>query len=512
MKTKLTWKIWLLIIVVVLSLIAIFGLPPAALQEGVLVSSIEQNSSLYEQGMRQGQTILSVDESPIKNVEDYTQFISEKFPSEANQKITIKTKEGEYILFTNQAPEITTQEISNTHVKLGLDLSGGSRALVKAENKTLSGKEVNDLVSITNNRLNEFGLTDLKVLPVSDLSGDHFMLIEIAGATPKDLKKMISEQGKFEAKIGEDVVFIGGNRDIASVGRDAQNSRIEGCDQGQEGYVCRFSFSITLSADAAKRHAELTDALSINSTPQGNYLSEKLDLYLDEKLVDSLLISEGLKGRLTTQISISGSGVGTSQDEAYENTKIEMKKLQTILITGSLPYKLEIVKLDTISPLLGEEFVNFILFAGLAALLAVALIIFIRYKKLKASGALLITVISEVIIILGIASLIDWNLDLPSIAGILATIGTGIDQQIIILDEAREKAIMSLKQKLKRAFSIILGAYFTAVVALIPLLWAGAGLLKGFAITTIIGISVGVLITRPAFTDMVKRFESKNTS
>ena len=81
-----------------------------------------------------------------------------------------------------------------------------------------------------------------------------------------------------------------------------------------------------------------------------------------------------------------------------------------------------------------------------------------------------------------------------------------------ILDEAREKAIMSLKQKLKRAFSIILGAYFTAVVALIPLLWAGAGLLKGFAITTIIGISVGVLITRPAFTDMVKKFEEKNVS
>jgi len=84
--------------------------------------------------------------------------------------------------------------------------------------------------------------------------------------------------------------------------------------------------------------------------------------------------------------------------------------------------------------------------------------------------------------------------------------------EIIILDEAKEKTILSLAKRLKRAFSIILGAYFTAVVALIPLLWAGAGLLKGFAITTIIGISVGVLITRPAFTDMVKIFESKNVS
>ncbi len=60
---------------------------------------------------------------------------------------------------------------------------------------------------------------------------------------------------------------------------------------------------------------------------------------------------------------------------------------------------------------------------------------------------------------------------------------------------------------MKRAFAIILGAYFTAVVALLPIMWAGAGLLKGFAITTIIGISVGILITRPAFTDMVRRIE-----
>ena len=506
MKKPLNWKIWLLIVVLVLSLLAIFGMPPALLQKGVIVSSIEQDSNLYSQGMRQGQIILSINDQTIKDLDEYHSFLSSVFPSEENIKLTFKTRSEEYIILANQTPEIIVEGIAGTRIKLGLDLAGGSRALVKAENKTLNVKEINDLVSITSNRLNEFGLTDLKVRPVSDLSGDHFMLIEIAGATPKDLKKLISEQGKFEAKIGEDVVFIGGNRDIASVGRDAQNSRIEGCDRAEEGYVCRFSFSITLSADAAKKHAELTDALTVNATPQGNYLSEKLDLYLDEKLVDSLLISEGLKGRLTTQIAISGSGSGPTEEEAYNGAKEDMKKLQTILITGSLPYKLEIVKLDTISPILGENFVNSILFAGLAALLAVALIVFIRYRNIKAALALLVTVVSEIIIILGIASLIDWNLDLLSIAGILATIGTGIDQQIIILDESKESTIMSLKQKLKRAFSIILGAYFTVAVALIPLLWAGAGLLKGFAITTIIGITVGVLITRPAFTEMVKRF------
>ena len=184
-----------------------------------------------------------------------------------------------------------------------------------------------------------------------------------------------------------------------------------------------------------------------------------------------------------------------------------MNKLQTILITGSLPYKLEIVKLDTISPTLGGDFINSIFLAGLAALIAVSLIVFARYRNFKSSILLLITSLSEIIIILGIASFINWNLDLPSIAGILATIGTGIDDQIVILDEARQSKFLSIKERMKRAFAIILGAYFTALVSLLPLMWAGAGLLKGFAITTLIGISTGVLITRPAFSDMIRNID-----
>src|SRR3989338_506706 len=96
-----------------------------------------------------------------------------------------------------------------------------------------------------------------------------------------------------------------------------------------------------------------------------------------------------------------------------------MKQMQTILITGSLPYKLEIVKLDTISPLLGQKFTYLIFLTGFVALVAVSIIIFLRYRNFKASIALLFTSFSEVIILLGIAALIKWNLDLPSIVGIL---------------------------------------------------------------------------------------------
>ena len=510
MKLKLSWKIWLLIIILALSLLSIFGMPSTLFQEGVLVTSVETNSTASEQRLKQGQIIIEIDGQKITGLEDFSKAMQGKYPSNESVKTIFKTKDSEIIFFSKQAPDITVSEIPKTKIKMGLDLIGGSRALVQAQDKKLSSAEIADLVDVISNRLNVYGISDMKVRTVKDLTGDNFVLIEIAGATPKDLENLISTQGKFEAKIGNETVFVGGEEGVTSVARSGQQAGIESCQQYENGYFCKFRFVIYLSEEAAKRHAEITDKLEVDISEvseEGNYLSKKLDLYLDDNLVSSLLISEDLKGRVTTQIEISGSETGKTREDAYNNAEREMHELQTVLITGSLPYKLEVVKLDTISPTLGKDFIRIILWAGLVALLAVSIIIFLRYKKFKFSIALLITSISEIIIILGIASFIKLNLGLLAIAGILATIGTGIDSQIIILDEARQSRFLSIKQRMKRAFAIILGAYFTALVALIPLWWASAGLLKGFAVTTIIGITIGVLITRPAFTDMIKRIE-----
>jgi preprotein translocase subunit SecD len=507
-KMKLTFKIWILIFFVLLSLVSLFGLFPTFLKNGVLVTSVGENSSAFEQGLRTGQIILEIDSIEITSLEDYTNLLSQKFPSPSEVKLEILTNKGEFLLFDKNIPEITVSSIPKTRLRAGLDISGGSRALVTAREREITPEELSDLVETTRNRFDEFGLSDINVVPITDLSGNRFMLIEIAGATPADLEKLISEQGVFEARIGEEVVFSGGEGDIASVSRSGQTSGIYSCGSSGEEEVCNFRFGVFLTEEAAKRHARITSKLEINDT-NPEYLSEKLDLYLDGKLVDSLFIGKDLKGSETTQIAISGSGSGITRQEAIDNANSEMKQLQAILITGSLPFELEIVKLDTISPNLGRDFLRSILIAGLAALSAVGIIVFFRYRKLSSSFALISTSICEVIIILGIAAFIEWNLDLPSIAGIIAGVGTGIDSQIIVLDEAKQKEELSLKEKLKRAFRIVMGAYFTSLVALLPLLWAGAGLLKGFAITTIIGISVGVLITRPAFTDIIGMIEKE---
>ena len=501
MVKRLTWRVWVLIIALALSLLAI----KPNFDEGIMVKSVDTNSSAFESGLRQGQVIIAIDGKEVKTIEDYVAAM-DKFPSEERVRTTFTTEDGEFIVFSNQTPGLTVGKIPTTNIKFGLDIDGGARALVKPEER-ISASEIDDLIAVTSERLNVYGLTEVVLRPVSDLSGENFMLVEIAGATPSELEELIAKQGKFEAKIGNETVFVGGEKDIASVCRnDASCAGIESCFSSEGMDVCRFAFVIHLSEEAAQKHADITSGLDVNTTEQGRYLEEKLDLYLDDTLVDSLYISEDLKGRVTTQIRIQGSGTGATRQEAIENAQEEMQKLQTVLITGSLPYKLEIVKLDTISPILGEQFVYSILLAGLGAIFAVALIVLVRYRKIKSSLALLLTSFSEVIIILGIASLIRWNLDLPSIAGILAVIGTGVDQQIVILDESRKREL-SVKERLKRALFIVISAYFTSLVSLLPLSWAGAGLLKGFAVTTIIGITSAVLITRPAFADIIKKIE-----
>jgi len=499
---KLTIRIWILIIILVLSLLVI----KPNFESGLIIKSVDSNSTAFEAGLRSGQVIKSIDSQEIKSMEDFSKALAQ-FPTKEKTKLIITTKEATYTLFTNETPKITVGQIPSTNLKFGLDIAGGSRALIKPEGE-LSTPELNDLIAVTTERLNVYGLTDIIIRPTSDLSGNTYMLIEIAGANPSELEELVAKQGKFEAKIGNETVFVGGKKDIASVCRnDASCSGIESCYAVQGGELCRFRFVVHLSEDAAKRHADITSKLGVNTTEEGRYLDQKLDLYLDDKLVDSLFISEELKGRVTTQIQIQGSGTGASREDAFNAAQKSMQKLQTVLITGSLPYKLEIAKLDTISPSLGKEFTTNILVLALVVFAAVSIVLFVKYRKIKITSAVILTMFSEAFITLGIAALIKWNLDAPSIAGIIAGMGTGVNDQIVIIDESVSTDLSSLKERIKRAFFIIVGAFFTIIAAMLPLFWAGAGLLRGFALTTIISVSVGILVTRPAFADILKKIQ-----
>jgi len=223
--------------------------------------------------------------------------------------------------------------------------------------------------------------------------------------------------------------------------------------------------------------------------------------------VDELQIGSELKGSAVTQIAISGSGQGGTQQEAVDDALTNMRRLQTVLTTGSLPVKLEIVKTDAVSSTLGKEFTKNALLMAVLAIIAVSIVLGIAYRRFIIVTPIVLTMLAEVILVLGFAALIKWNIDMAAIAGIIVAVGTGVDDQIVITDETlhgEARSIYNWKQKLKNAFFIIMSAYATLVVAMIPLLRAGAGLLQGFAITTIAGVTFGVIFTRPAYAAIIE--------
>ncbi len=505
---KITVRVWILIFALLLAFLAIS--PWKALESGAIVKSVEKNSSIFDSGLRTGMVISEINGEKISSLADYTSVVKNLFSQEEQKKIIINTNKGEFIFLEKSLANLTVADIPATNLKTGLDLSGGARALIKAQNVSLTPDQLADLVEVTSQRLNAFGLTDVVIKPVRDLSGESYMLIEIAGSTPGELKSLLESQGKFEAKIANDTVFIGGERDITYVGSSGQDAGIYSCNQYSSGYVCEFRFVIYLSEKAAQRQADLTSNLSVNLSSGGRYLSSPLDLLVDDTLLDTLQIGADLKGRVTTQIQISGSGTGVSQDEAYKDAQANMKKLQTILKTGSLPFKLDIVKLDTVSPALGKEFTKNIIFMGLIVFVLISLVLFIRYRRIKLTAAVILTMFSEAFITLAVATLLSWNLDVASIAGIIAGMGTGVNDQIIIIDESvSNRNTLRLKERIKRALFIIVAAFFTIFAAMLPLFWAGAGMLKGFALTTLISVTIGILITRPAFADIAEKIQEK---
>jgi len=544
-KLKKILKNFKVIIVLVAVLLAIVAIYPAPTAKGVAIRSVLTNSSASLAGIQSPKPtaspmrrvrIISMNNVPIDDIEDYYEFIETLQPNrtiqlKTNKKIYKLTTQPELnVTFLNELESKTVQnktilvnkKIENvigtkdlglivynapkTNIRKGLDLQGGTRVLLEPETK-LDQDGLDILIENMKYRLNIYGLSDVIVREASDLSNNQYILVEIAGANQEEVKELMAKQGKFEAKIANQTVFKGG-QDITHVCRSADCSGIDpthGCNQQDEGWVCRFRFEISLNPDAAQKQADLTSNLEVISENNNEYLSEKLYLYLDNAPVDELNIGSDLKGRAVTDIQISGVGSGKTQQEAVFNSLANMKRLQTILITGSLPVKLSIVKTDNISPVLGEEFIKSAILIGLLAILGVFIVILIKYRKLKIAIPIIITSLVEVILLLGIAAVIGWNLDLAAIAGIIIAVGTGIDHQIIITDETlRGEQTYDWKKRLKNAFYIIIAAFFTTVVAMFPLILAGAGLLKGFALITIFGALLGVFIARPAYAAVIE--------
>jgi len=193
-----------------------------------------------------------------------------------------------------------------------------------------------------------------------------------------------------------------------------------------------------------------------------------------------------------------------------ETAKTQAEALQIHLRAGALPVNVVLVGSGHVDAGLGSQFKTQAMIAGLISLVAVAAVVFFKYRRPEILIPMVGTSTSEVIMILGVAALIGWQLDLPAIAGIIASIGTGIDHLVIITDEVLYEGKLPptkvFNSRIGKAFAIILGAASTNIIALSPLVVMGFGSLKGFAITTIIGVLIGVIIARPVYGIVIKEF------
>ncbi|MDD4497254.1 MAG: preprotein translocase subunit SecD, partial [Methanosarcinaceae archaeon] len=360
--------------------------------------------------------------------------------------------------------------------------------------------ETRDLTrEILNDKLNALGLKDIPVRTV----GDDYILIDFAGIDLAKAKDIAEKPGKFEIRVqteGNESMHVLYGDSIVGVG-------IPGFHDEQ------WHTPFTLSEEGGLALQKAAIETGAVSDPYSHYL----EMYLDENLIYSAPLSSSAAVRLG-EAPIYSWQASTGQDE---EAKAQAQQLQIHLRAGALPVKVVLVGSGHVDATLGKQFKAEAVIAGLLSLFAVAFVVFRRYGRKEILVPMVGTSVSEVIMILGVAAAIGWQLDLPAIAGIIAAIGTGIDHLVIITDEVLyEGKLPSTKvfiSRIGKAFAIIFGAAATTVIAMSPLVVMGFGSLKGFAITTIIGVFIGVFIARPVYGTVIKELleaseEAPNTS
>ena len=365
-----------------------------------------------------------------------------------------------------------------------------------------------DTKKVLDSKLNRLGLQDIKVKPV----GGKFLLIDMAGADVAQAQEIVGKPGKFEIRIqteNNDSIHVLYGDAVESVEIPAKENEVWGVPFG-------------LSEEGAAAFQKAAIDAGATKKPEDHYIS----MYLDKEEIFSAPLAPELASSLNKAPTRRMQATVGSGDAGSEKAKM----LNIHLREGALPVNVLVVGSGQVSAALGGQFKIQMVIAGIIALLAVAGMIYYRYREKRIVLPMVTTSFSEVVMMLGVWAAAGWQLDLASLAGIIMVIGTGVDQLVIITDEllrGGEAAVSSSQRSIKeraaeaaekagvgkiaattskvylarlsRAFMIILGAAATTSVAMLPLLFMGFGALTGFALIIILGVILGTFIARPAY-------------
>jgi len=523
---KKNWRILLLVVVVVGATVALFapqfgpqtapGESASEAQQGItnLQYGLDLAGGTRVRAPLVGFTATGVDFGGDTPVE-----VEEAVAAELDD--TGARNVGTYVEDDARQVEVTDASVNEEQFRAAMDAAGYGyedvRPGVTPETRDLAQE-------IIQGKINEAGLSGGSVQQVQSISGRYFMLVEVPGEGRDDVVSLLEERGTVQIDIAystdngtavQEAVLI--QDDFENIGTATQR---EGTTQsyvpvtvrntatgGEQSPAAGFQQAV---ADRGFQSAYQTEADRCEYNPETGEIGNDnpcLLLTVDGEVVNSFGMDPDLAASMA-----SGAWADTGSFQLTTGDFATAETISVNLRAGALPAELDISgqgTSSTISAAQGESYKNYSLVTGILAVFAVAGMVFLRYREPAVALPMIVTALAEVYALLGFAALLSYPLELAVIAGFIAVVGTGVDDLVIIADEVMSEGEVNSRtvfdSRFRRAFWVIGAAAATTIVAMSPLMVLSLGDLSGFAIFTILGVLIGVLITRPAYGDILRR-------
>jgi preprotein translocase subunit SecD len=210
----------------------------------------------------------------------------------------------------------------------------------------------------------------------------------------------------------------------------------------------------------------------------GANIGKDMAIVLDNRVQEVAVI----KGQIRDQGNISGGGI----------TEQRVKDLSMLLRTGALPASIHYLQETTIGPSLGTDSIHEGVAASIAGMMAVMIFMLIYYRGAGVNADLALFL--NLVILLGFMGFSGARLTLPGIAGVILTIGMGVDSNVLIFERIREELragkapAAAVDQGFQHAITTIIDTHVTTIVSAAILFLFGTGPVKGFAVTLTFGL------------------------
>ncbi len=268
---------------------------------------------------------------------------------------------------------------------------------------------------------------------------------------------------------------------------------IRSADPGNKSDTNEPIVNFYLTAAAGKKFATFTAAHSKDSADPSN-----LAIVLDNRVITAPSIN--------SQINDSGIIEGGFTEESA-------KDLAMLLRSGALPASLKYLTERTVGPSLGADSIKAGVKAAIAGMAAVLIFMLIYYRGAGVNADL--ALILNLVILLGFMGFFGAVLTLPGIAGVILTVGMGVDSNVLIFERIREElrsgkaAAAAVDQGFDRAWTTILDTHVTTIVSALILFFVGTGPVSGFGLTLIFGLLANlftaVFVSRVIFDAVLSR-------